>query len=290
MGLALEPAVRPAKVGLISATIPCPLKDPAENAGGSLRPFSRRPSGLAYRGVDRERTKRAAPAGRKAFEAENRPNRIASPLRDSLVEGCSCARLASLIISERKAQMRALVVRLSLVLAAILAVAVARGRSTSGGGDLAYPLVAGHGGVVPLPEAAEQPRAGVKAVFDITADAKPEEVNKGLERIARLLNLYGAAGLTARDVKVAAVFHCPADKAVLSDAAYAARYGVAANPNLPLIRTLKDAGVELFVCGQSLHDLGFDAGEVAGEVPVAASAMLVLANKQTDGYAYIQAR
>jgi intracellular sulfur oxidation DsrE/DsrF family protein len=36
-----------------------------------------------------------------------------------------------------------------------------------------------------------------------------------------------------------------------------------------------------------LHDLGFKAEEVAEEVPVADSAMLVLVNKQTDGYAYI---
>ena len=81
-----------------------------------------------------------------------------------------------------------------------------------------------------------------------------------------------------------------ADKAVLSDAAYAARFKIAANPNLPLIRDLKKAGVEVFVCGQSLHELGFKAEEVAGEVPVADSAMLVLVNKQTDGYAYIPVR
>ena len=49
-----------------------------------------------------------------------------------------------------------------------------------------------------MPRAAEQPRKGAKAVFDITADAKPGEVNQGLERVARLLNLYGAAGLTAQ--------------------------------------------------------------------------------------------
>jgi intracellular sulfur oxidation DsrE/DsrF family protein len=36
-----------------------------------------------------------------------------------------------------------------------------------------------------------------------------------------------------------------------------------------------------------LHDLGFKAEEVAEEVPVADSAMLVLVNKQKDGYAYI---
>src|SRR6267378_7540835 len=180
--------------------------------------------------------------------------------------------------------------RISLVLTVTLATVVALGQSPSGNTGLVYPLVPGHGGVVRLPRAAEQPRKGAKAVFDITADAKPGEVNKGLEQVARLLNLYGAAGLKAGDVKIAAVCHGAADKAVLSDAAYLARFKLTANPNLPLIRDLKKAGVEVFVCGQSLHDLGFKTEEVAPYVPVADAAMLVLINKQTGGYAYIPAR
>ena len=140
-----------------------------------------------------------------------------------------------------------------------------------------------------MPRAVEQPKKRAKAVFDVTADARPGEVNKGLEQVARLLNLYGAAGLNAGDVQIAAVCHGAADTAVLSDAAYLARFKVAANPNLPLIRDLKKAGVEVFVCGQSLHELGFEAEEVAEEVAVADSAMLVLVNKQADGYAYIPA-
>src|SRR5260370_10693205 len=183
--------------------------------------------------------------------------------------------------------MRNMVMRISLVLAVNLAAATAHGQPPTGKTGLVYPLVPGHGGVVPLPRAAEQPRKGAKAVFDITVDAKPGEVNRGLEHIARLLNLYGAAGLTARDVKIAAVFHNHANNAGLSDAAYAARFKVAANPNLPLIRHLKKLGVEVFVCGQSLHDLGYKAEEVAEEVPIADSGMLVLVNKQADGYAYI---
>jgi len=179
--------------------------------------------------------------------------------------------------------------RFLLVLTVALATGVAWGQSAPGKTGLIYPLVAGHGGVVPLPRAAEQPRKGVKAVFDITADAKPGEVNKGLEQVARLVNLYGAAGLKASDVQIAAVCHGDADKAVLSDAAYAARFKVAANPNLPLIRALQKAGVEVFVCGQSLHELGFNAEEVAEDVPVADSAMNVLVNKQTVGYAYVPA-
>jgi intracellular sulfur oxidation DsrE/DsrF family protein len=63
-----------------------------------------------------------------------------------------------------------------------------------------------------------------------------------------------------------------------------------ANPNLPLIRELKKAGVEVFVCGQSLHELGFKEEEVAEEVPMADSAMLVFVNQQGDGYAYIPVR
>ena len=185
--------------------------------------------------------------------------------------------------------MRDTVIRISLVLTVALGAAAARCQPPSDDAGLVYPLVPGHGGVVPLPRAAEQPRKGAKAVFDVTAAAKPGEVNRGLEHVARLLNLYGAAGLTAQDVKIAVVFHGEANKAVLSDAAYAARFKGAANPNLPVIRDLKKAGVEVFVCGQSLHDLGFKAEEVAEDVPVADSAMLVLVNKQTDGYAYIPA-
>jgi hypothetical protein len=107
--------------------------------------------------------------------------------------------------------MRDTIMRISLVLAVALAAAVADGQPPSGKTGLVYPLVPGHGGVVPLPRAAEQPRKGAKAVFDVTADAKPGEVNAGLEQVARLLNLYGAAGLKPGDVKIAAVCHGAAD-------------------------------------------------------------------------------
>ena len=186
--------------------------------------------------------------------------------------------------------MRNTAMRISLLVTIALATGGDQGQPSPEKTGLIYPLVPGHGGVVPLPRAAEQPRKGAKAVFDITADAEPGKVNKGLEQVARLLNLYGAAGLKAGDVKIAAVCHGAADKAVLRDAAYLARFKLTVNPNLPLIRDLKKAGVEVFVCGQSLHDLGFKVEEVADEVPVADSAMLVLVNKQADGYAYIPAR
>jgi intracellular sulfur oxidation DsrE/DsrF family protein len=155
-----------------------------------------------------------------------------------------------------------------------------------GGAELVYPVVPNVGGVVPLPTAAEQPRRGAKVVFDVTADARPGDLNRGLERAARLLNLYGAAGLKASDVTVAVVFHGEATKAVLTDAAYKATVGAERNPNLPAIAALKAAGVEVFVCGQALRHKGFGRADVAADVTVALAALTVVVNRQADGYAH----
>lgn len=115
-----------------------------------------------------------------------------------------------------------------------------------------FPEVPRYGGVVALPEAAEQPRSGMKLVFDIVSDTKPEEVNKGLESVARYLNLNAQAGHKPSDVKLALVLHGNSTKAAMHDAAFARHTSAAKNPSTELIRELKRRGVELFVCGQSL--------------------------------------
>lgn len=152
---------------------------------------------------------------------------------------------------------------------------------------LEFPIIAGFGGVVPLPHTAEKPRAGAKIVFDVTADAKPSDVNKGLDRAARLLNLYGAAGLKAFDIKIAIVLHGEATKSALSDDFYQPRFGVERNPNLSLIRELHKAGVEIFVCGQALNYKGFPESAVAKEIPIADAALTITVNRQQDGYGYL---
>jgi ubiquinone/menaquinone biosynthesis C-methylase UbiE/intracellular sulfur oxidation DsrE/DsrF family protein len=159
--------------------------------------------------------------------------------------------------------------------------------STPGLKPMQFPIISAMGGVVSIPTAAEKPRPGAKIVFDATADAKPGDVNKGLERAARLLNLYGARGLKATDVKIAVVLHGEATKSALNDAFYGPRFGLEKNPNLPLMRELQQAGVEVFVCGQALNYKGFPESAVAKEISIADAALTVIINKQTDGYAYI---
>jgi predicted methyltransferase/intracellular sulfur oxidation DsrE/DsrF family protein len=154
--------------------------------------------------------------------------------------------------------------------------------------DLLFPIIEGYGGVVAVADAVEPPRAGAKLVLDVTSEAKkPEEVNKGLDRAARLLNLYGTAGLKASDIKITVVLHGEATKSVLSDEAWESRLQMKHNPNLPLIRLLQKAGVEVIVCGQALSYKKIERNEVAGEVSVAAAALTVLINRQADGFAYV---
>ena len=125
-------------------------------------------------------------------------------------------------------------------------------------------------------------------VIDAT-DAKPADVNKELERAARLLNLYGASGLAASDVKVVVVFYGEATRTVLNDTAYKAKFGVDKNPNLAVIGDLRKAGVEVFVCGRAHAYKGFEEADAISRVRAAAAALTVIVNRQNNGYAYVPA-
>lgn len=154
---------------------------------------------------------------------------------------------------------------------------------------LEYPIIAGYGGVAPVQApVSEPPRAGASVVFDVTAGGDAAGVNKGLERAARLLNLYGAAGRGAADVRLTVVLHGAATQAVLTDEFFAARFQTEHNPNLPLIDALHAAGVQVLVCGQSLNRNGFPDSVIAPNVKIAASAMTAVINRQANGDSLVE--
>ena len=154
--------------------------------------------------------------------------------------------------------------------------------------ELQFPVIPGYGGVVAVENAVEPPRAGMKLVIDATADTKtPADINKGLERAVRIVNLYGVSGLKATDLKVTVVLHGEATKSILTDAAYQSRFQTEKNPNLPLIAELLKSGAEVMVCGQALHYKKIGRDEICADIPVAAAALTVLMNRQADGYGYV---
>lgn len=184
-------------------------------------------------------------------------------------------------------------IALALTLSALAALAGAS--KPTGSPEFQHPVIKNHGGIVPLPDAAQQPKKGSKVLLDITSDEKTGKVIKGFDRAALILNQYTAAGAGVdHGFQMALILHGPATKAALKNEAYAKHLspyarsqGATSNPDLELIRQLKQAGVEIYVCGQAMAHHGFGADEIAPEVTIAVSAATVNINLQMDGYAYI---
>ncbi len=152
-----------------------------------------------------------------------------------------------------------------------------------------HPLIKNHGGIVALPAAAEQPRPNSRLLLDLTSVEERGGVLKGLDRAAAFVNMYAQAGAgPSNGMQLAVVIHGPATAEVLTDPAYAQHKSASTgNPHRALIRQLKEAGVEFYVCGQALARHNFRADEVLPDVTIAVSAATVHVNKQLDGYVLV---
>jgi DNA-binding transcriptional ArsR family regulator/intracellular sulfur oxidation DsrE/DsrF family protein len=149
------------------------------------------------------------------------------------------------------------------------------------------PVIDGAGRIRPLPHAAYQPDpdASCKAVFAIIhASERPGDVNKALERLARTVNLYVNAGVPAARLEFVAVASGRATAIALDDVHYKERHGVD-NPNLPVIRQLRAAGVDVAVCGQAVIEHHYALEWIDGDVTVALSALTTITQLQQRGYA-----
>lgn len=150
-----------------------------------------------------------------------------------------------------------------------------------------YPVIKDYGPAWPLPHAAVQPQRSrtYNVIFNLSQSAAhPSEVLPGLVSAARLLNVFVTDGLPSGNLKVIAVFHSSAGYAAMDNDIYRAKFNVD-NPNLRLIAELKAAGVQLFLCGQTSHDLNFEEKDLLPEIKLATSAAIVLVTYQNDGYA-----
>ena len=151
------------------------------------------------------------------------------------------------------------------------------------------PVISDFGAVYSIEGAAEvgDSRDGARAVFDVAIGSEdPAALNARIETVARFLNMHAAAGFPEERLKAVLVLHGSAARDALDDEAFEKRFGVD-NPNLPLLAALADAGVEVYLCGQSAAHRGFAPDEIAGAVDVALSAMTVLIQKQAEGYGLI---
>ena len=140
-----------------------------------------------------------------------------------------------------------------------------------------------------IPNAHElpDPNTTYKLVFSVAQAAKnPDEVNPTLQAIARLVNTLAKNGVSADHRRIAAVFHQGGGEIVMKNDAYRARFG-RDNPNIALIHELKQAGVDLRVCGQGLLGRKIDQSQVLPDIQVDLWALTTMVNLQMRGYARI---
>ena len=126
-----------------------------------------------------------------------------------------------------------------------------------------------------------------KIVVDITKGGDPTKLNPAIEKVARFVNIYRGAGKEPATVDIAVVLHGDTTLSVLNADAYSKRFETKGNPNLDCLHELHEAGVSIFVCGQSLIGKGGKPEQVVVFTDVAVSALTSLVNLQADGYAYV---
>lgn len=152
-----------------------------------------------------------------------------------------------------------------------------------------FPRIEGAGGVYPLPAGVDMPAADVVhrlLINTTTADTTATGINRHLDAAARALNLYALAKVPPDNLKVALVVHGKATPLVLSDARYREHFGKP-NPDAALLARLRQAGVEIYVCGQALSHQGHAVADVRDDIRVAQSAMSKLVELQAAGYGLI---
>ena len=149
-------------------------------------------------------------------------------------------------------------------------------------------LVPGYEAAQDMPGARElpDPKTDYKVVFADGQDAKnPGDVNPMLPTIATYVNTLGKYGVPAEHRHIVIMFHqrTPDIDIVMSNDAYKERYN-RDNPNIAIIHALRQAGVDIRVCGQGLIARKIDTKQVNPDIQIDLWAMTTLVNLQLKGY------
>ncbi len=150
-------------------------------------------------------------------------------------------------------------------------------------------IIKRYGTVYDIPNAVKpDPDQQYNIVIDLkSASPDPAKINPGLNNVARMLNLHAVGGIGSENMSVVVAIHGNATYTVLDKKGYIKKYAME-NPNMELIRELKNAGVKLFICGQSLiaRNNGFE--NINPDITIALSMLTVVTEHQGKGYGLLQ--
>jgi len=132
------------------------------------------------------------------------------------------------------------------------------------------------------------PSLTYKIVFDIgKASPKIDDVNPGLTFISRFFNTLAKGGVPADHRKFVVVFHQEGTELALNNAAYKALKDGHDNPNIALIHSMKQAGVDFRVCGQGVMSRKIDMATINPDIQIDQWAMTTIMNLALRGYVHV---
>lgn len=149
------------------------------------------------------------------------------------------------------------------------------------------PIIQEADGFVIIPAAKMPPdkKHIYKAVYDATkAPGDSTQILPALNMAGSELNALAVSHIPVANAKFVIVFHGAAIYGILDNDTYRKKFGVD-NPNLKVLSKFKQAGTQLFVCGQNLLAENIDLKTVSPDVTIASDALIVLMTFQNNGYA-----
>lgn len=153
-----------------------------------------------------------------------------------------------------------------------------------------FPIVKGYGGIYEIADATElpDPTLEYKILVDLTSPAEDnKQISRWVDNVARMINLHGLAGVPKEKIKVKVVIHGGGVFTLLNDENYQKRFE-ANNPNLKVFEALKEAGVDVYVCGQSLIARNLKTSDLWADVTIAHSALTTITTYVPQGYVLLK--
>ena len=148
------------------------------------------------------------------------------------------------------------------------------------------PAVENYGPVYAVPEGSFNldPKHKYKIIMDIgKGPDDPSALNRNIESAARFLNMHSRNGVKPENLELAIVLHGSGTHSALTDEAYGEKF-LLSNPSKDLIKSLTNAGVHIYICGQSAAFNGYSKEDLLTETNMAVSAMTVHVRLQQEGY------
>ncbi|PKH21763.1 sulfur reduction protein DsrE [Enterobacterales bacterium CwR94] len=162
-------------------------------------------------------------------------------------------------------------------------------KKTEPAGFWSTPAIEGYGKIHYVDVAEFKPTAAMsnKIVFQLNKnEGDMKYANLGLERVARVVNLYSAAGVPLDKLHFVVSINSDAVPAALNNDEFKKMYGTD-NPSLPLIAKLRQAGVEVTICDQSVAFHNYERDWIDTSVKHTLSSGTTVASLQNQGYAYL---